>query len=72
MDAEIERIQTELPIEEQADAWGALEQKVMTDYMPVINRGYINVIAGIGSGIGGFFNDTSVGGAPNYRDIYVK
>ena len=32
VDAEIERIQTEVPIEEQADAWGALEQKVMTDY----------------------------------------
>jgi ABC-type transport system substrate-binding protein len=71
VDAEIDRIAT-LPIDQQADAWGALEQKVMTDYMPVINRGYINVIAGIGSGIGGFANDTSVGGAPNYRDIYVK
>jgi len=72
VDAEIERIQTELPIEEQADAWGALEQKVMTDYMPVINRGYINTIAGIGTGLGGFANDTSVGGAPDYRTIFVK
>jgi ABC-type transport system substrate-binding protein len=72
VDAEIERIQSEVPIEEQAAAWGALEQKVMTDYMPVINRGYSQVIAGIGTGIGGFANDTSVGGAPNYRDIFVK
>jgi ABC-type transport system substrate-binding protein len=72
VDAEIERIQTQVPIDQQADAWGALEQKVMTDYMPVINRGYSQVIAGIGSSIGGFANDTSVGGAPNYRDIYVK
>ena len=44
----------------------------MTEFMPVINRGYSQVIAGIGTGIGGFANDTSVGGAPNYRDIYVK
>jgi peptide/nickel transport system substrate-binding protein len=72
VDAEIERIQTQVPIDQQADAWGALEQKVMTDYMPIINRGYINTIAGIGSSIGGFANDTSVGGAPNYRDIYVN
>ncbi len=72
IDAEIERIQTEVPIDEQAAAWGALEQKVMTEFMPVINRGYSQVIAGIGSGIGGFANDTSVGGAPNYRDIFVK
>jgi len=72
IDAEIERIQTEVPIEEQAAAWGALEQKVMTEFMPIINRGYSQVIAGIGSSIGGFANDTSVGGAPNYRDIYVK
>ncbi len=72
VDAEIERIQTEVPIEDQPEAWGALEQKVMTDYMPVINRGYYQVIFGFGTSIGGFANDTSVGGAPNYRDIYVK
>ncbi len=72
VDAEIERIQTEVPIEEQAEAWGALEQKVMTDFMPIINVGYSQVIAGIGTGLGGFANDTSVGGAPNYRDIFVK
>jgi ABC-type transport system substrate-binding protein len=71
-DDEVERIQTQVPIEEQADAWGALEQTVMTDYMPVINVGYYQVIFGIGSGLGGFANDTSVGGAPNYRDIFVK
>jgi len=72
IDAEIERIQSEVPIDEQADAWGELEQKVMTDYMPVINVGYYQVILGFGTDIGAFANDTSVGGAPNYRDIYVK
>jgi ABC-type transport system substrate-binding protein len=72
VDDEIDRIQTQVPIEDQPDAWGALEQKVMTDYMPVINTGYYQVIFGIGSGIGGFANDTSVGGAPNYRDIFVS
>lgn len=68
---EIKRIQG-LPIEEQADAWGELEQTVMTDYQPVINTGYYQNIFGIGSGIGGFANDTSVGGAPDYRTIFVE
>jgi peptide/nickel transport system substrate-binding protein len=71
VDDEIERIKT-LPVEEQADAWGELEQTVMTDYQPVINTGYYQNIFGFGADIGGFANDTSVGGAPDYRTIYVK
>ena len=47
VDDEIARIKT-LPIEEQADAWGELEQTVMSDYQPVINTGYYQVIFGIG------------------------
>ncbi len=61
-----------LPVDEQADAWGALEQTVMTDYQPVINTGYYQNIFGFGSDIGGVANDTSVGGAPDYRTIYIK
>lgn len=71
VDNEIKRIKN-LPLEDQAEAWGALEQKVMTDFMPVINRGYYQVIYGIGSSIGGFANDTSVGGAPDYKTIFIK
>ena len=33
---------------------------MMTEYMPVINVGNYQVIFGIGSGLGGFANDTSV------------
>jgi peptide/nickel transport system substrate-binding protein len=68
---EIARIKA-LPIEEQAEAWGELEQTAMTDYQPVINTGYYQNIFGFGADIGGFANDTSVGGAPDYRTIYVK
>ncbi len=71
VDEEIDRIKT-LPVEEQADAWGELEQTVMNDYQPVINTGYYQNIFGIGGEIGGLANDTSVGGAPDYRTIYVK
>jgi peptide/nickel transport system substrate-binding protein len=71
VESEIDRIK-HLPIEEQADAWGELEQMVMTKYQPVINTGYYQNPYGIGTSIGGFANDTSVGGAPDYRTIYVK
>ena len=47
-------------------------RRVMTDYQPVINTGYYQNIFGFGTDIGGFANDTSVGGAPDYRTIYVK
>ncbi|PWN02810.1 hypothetical protein DJ010_10375 [Nocardioides silvaticus] len=71
VDDEMERIR-QLPVDEQAAAWGELEQTVMTDYQPVINTGYYQNIFGFGSQIGGFANDTSVGGAPDYRTIYVE
>jgi peptide/nickel transport system substrate-binding protein len=70
---EIARIKG-LPVDEQADAWGALEQTVMSDYQPVINTGYYQNIFGFGSAVGGgaTANDTSVGGAPDYRSLYIK
>jgi len=71
VDEEMDRIRS-LPVEEQADAWGELEQTVMTDYQPVINTGYYQNIYGFGADIGGGANDTSVGGAPDYRTIYIK
>jgi peptide/nickel transport system substrate-binding protein len=71
VDDEMNRIRT-LPIEQQADAWGELENKAMSDYQPVINVGFYQGIFGVGTGIGGFNNDTTVGGAPDYRTTYVK
>lgn len=71
VDKEMNRIAT-LPIEEQPDAWGELENKIMTEDMPVINTGYYQVIYGVGTDIGGFSNDFTVGGAPNYSTMYVK
>jgi peptide/nickel transport system substrate-binding protein len=71
VDDKMEQIRT-LPVDQQADAWGELENEVMTDYQPVINVGYYQGIFGVGSGIGGFNNDTTVGGAPDYRTTYVK
>ena len=52
VDDEMERIKS-LPVDEQADAWGELEQTVMTDFQPVINTGYYQNIFGFGTDIGG-------------------
>jgi len=72
VEEQIEHIKTDVAAEDQAEAWGDLEQEVMQDYMPVINTGYYQTVFGFGTDIGGFANDTSVGGAPDYRTIYVK
>lgn len=71
VDEEMARIR-KLPVDEQGEAWGALEQTVMTDYQPVINTGYYQNIFGFGADVGGFANDTSVGGAPDYKTIFIK
>jgi len=71
VDDEMDRIRS-LPIDEQADAWGALENKVMDDYMPVVNAGFYQGTFALGTDIGGFNNDITVGGAPDYRTIFVK
>jgi peptide/nickel transport system substrate-binding protein len=71
VDEEMDRIRS-LPVDEQAAAWGELEQTVMTDYQPVINTGYYQNIFGFGADVGGFANDISVGGAPDYKTIYIK
>jgi len=60
-----------LPVDEQAAAWGALDKLAMEKYQPVINRGYSQNIFAFGSKVVGFANDTSVGGAPDYREIYI-
>ena len=31
-----------LPLEEQADAWGALDEKIMTEYFPIIPTAFRN------------------------------
>lgn len=62
----------EMPIDQQANAWGQLENDIMTKYYPVINRGFYQYIYAYGKGLSYLYNDTSVGGAPNYRDVFVN
>ena len=66
---EMDNINT-LPLEEQADAWGALDEKIMTEYFPIIPTAFRNDLFVFGTKIGNPSGDGSIG-APNYKDLYV-
>ena len=59
-----------LPLEEQADAWGQVDEDIATEDFPIIPTAFRNDLFVYGSKIGNFFGDGSIG-APNYKDIYV-
>ena len=60
----------ELPLEEQADAWGALDESLQTEYFPIIPTAFRNDLFVFGSKIGNPTGDGALG-APNYKDLYV-
>ena len=59
-----------LPLEEQADAWGTLDEKIMTEYFPIIPTAFRNDLFVFGESIGNPTGDGSIG-APNYKDLFV-
>jgi peptide/nickel transport system substrate-binding protein len=59
-----------LPIEEQATAWGDLDEMLGTEYLPIIPTAYRNDLFGAGSKIGGFSGDAAMS-AINYKDLFV-
>jgi peptide/nickel transport system substrate-binding protein len=69
IDEEMDNIAT-LPLEEQADAWGALDEKIMTEYFPIIPTAFRNDLFVFGTKIGNPTGDGALG-APNYKDLYV-
>jgi peptide/nickel transport system substrate-binding protein len=60
-----------MPLEEQADAWGALDEKIMTEYFPIIPTAFRNDLFVFGEKIGNPTGDGSIG-APNYKDVFVQ
>ncbi|HSS68161.1 MAG TPA: ABC transporter substrate-binding protein, partial [Nocardioidaceae bacterium] len=69
VDRDIARVQA-LPLDQQAAAWGALDQTIETDYYPVIPTGHGGVTQLRGSRIGGL-NLDSLLGTPTLKDVYV-
>ena len=60
-----------LPLDEQADAWGDLDEQILTEYFPSFPVAYRNDLFGAGSKIGGFSGNAAMS-APNFKDLYVK
>jgi peptide/nickel transport system substrate-binding protein len=70
VDQEMDSI-TELPLDEQADAWGALDEQIGTEYFPLIPTAFRNDLFMFGSSIGNGTGDGSIG-APYYKGLYVS
>jgi peptide/nickel transport system substrate-binding protein len=69
VDKKIAHIAT-LPIDQQPDAWGALDKYIETTYYPAINVGYYGRAMMHGSKIGGMEDDT-VFGEPTWKQMWV-
>ena len=61
----------ELPAEEQPAAWQALEEEIMTEYLPVIPRYYGGVAAAHGSKVNGHEIDNTLG-MPTFKQIWLS
>lgn len=60
----------ELPVEQQAAAWGELDERVLTDHFPIIPTAYVNRLFAFGDRVGNPTGESSLG-APNYKDLFV-
>ncbi|MDZ5622210.1 ABC transporter substrate-binding protein [Nocardioides bizhenqiangii] len=69
MDAEFERIPT-LPVEDQPAAWGELDERIATEYYPIIPTAFRNDLFAFGAKIGNPTGDGALG-APNYKELFV-
>lgn len=69
VDAEIERIAT-LPHDEQGAAWADLDEKVMSEYFPLVPVDHRNELLAFGEKVGNPTGDAAIG-APNYKDLFV-
>jgi peptide/nickel transport system substrate-binding protein len=70
IDEEMDAI-VEMPLEEQADAWGALDEKIGTEFFPIIPTAFRNDLFMFGESIGNPAGDGSIG-APYYKGLYVS
>jgi peptide/nickel transport system substrate-binding protein len=71
VNAEMDRIQTITDPNEAQKAWGALDQKIMTDFAPVIPAYYDASYTVTGSKVGNAFNSDAFG-LPAVANVFVK
>ena len=60
-----------LPLDQQADAWGSLDEEIETKYFPILPTAFRNDLFVFGSKIGNPAGDGEIG-APDYKDLFVK
>ena len=60
-----------MPIDEQPQAWGALDKTIMTRYYPAIVTDYGGVAMPHGSRIGGMRDDSTAANSLTWKDLYV-
>ncbi|HET7196840.1 MAG TPA: ABC transporter substrate-binding protein [Nocardioides sp.] len=70
IDAEMDKI-TGMPLADQADAWGALDEKIGTEFFPIIPTAFRNDLFMFGSKVGNPGGDGAIG-APYYKGLYVS
>jgi peptide/nickel transport system substrate-binding protein len=59
-----------MPLDDQADAWGEVDEEIGTKYFPIIPTAFRNDLYVFGSKIGNPTGDGQIG-APDYKDLYV-
>lgn len=59
-----------MPLDDQAKAWGDLDEKIGTEFFPIIPTAFRNDLYTFGEKIGNPTGDGSIG-APNYKDLFV-
>lgn len=71
VDKEILRIQSEVPLDEQPAAWGALDRTILEKYFPAAPIGFYGVAMVHGSKVMGMHNDDTFG-MPTWKDMWVS
>jgi peptide/nickel transport system substrate-binding protein len=70
VDSQIESIQR-LPLDQQADAWNALDEQIAKKYFPLFTTYYTGIAQAHGSKIQGDFDDTTIG-MPTWKNIWIS
>jgi len=60
-----------LPLDQQADAWNALDKQIATKYFPLFTTYYTGVAQAHGSKIQGDFDDNTLG-MPTWKNVWVS
>jgi len=70
VDNQMDAIQR-MPLDQQADAWNALDKQIATKYFPLFTTYYTGIAQAHGSKIQGDFDDTTIG-QPTWKNIWVS